>query len=205
MSRAFCYQCNRAKVACLCGRIEQQPNQVKLVVLQHPDEASNKKATAIIAELGLQQYQRWVGENFTEHAGLNQLLENKKGKVAVLYPAEHAQKLDDHDDLAVISKVEFLIVLDGTWRKASKIWQLNPQLHCLQALTLSETLSSEYRIRKEPEAGCLSTVESIVFALRLLESNPQAYQTLLDLFTEMVDFQIEKMGGDTYQRNYQKK
>ena len=178
---------------------------MKIVVLQHPDEASNKKATAIIAELGLQQYQRWVGEDFTGHAGLNQLLENKEGQIGVLYPAEHAQKLDEQADMAVISNIECLIVIDGTWRKASKIWQLNPQLHRLQALTFNEALSSEYRIRKEPEAGCLSTVESIVFALRILESSPQNYQGLLDLFIEMVDFQIDKMGGDTYQRNYQKK
>jgi len=205
MSRAFCYQCHRAKVACLCGRIEPQPNQVKLIVLQHPDEASNKKATAIIAELGLQQYQRWVGEDFTEHAGLNQLLENNSGKIAVLYPLEHAKKLDAQSSELMINEIEVLIVIDGTWRKASKIWQLNPQLHHVQAVSFNGVLSSDYRIRKEPEAGCLSTVESIVFALRILENSPQAYQSLLDLFIEMVDFQIDKMGGDTYQRNYQKK
>ncbi len=205
MSRAFCYQCHRAKVACLCGRIEPQPNQVKLIVLQHSDEASNKKATAIIAELGLQQYQRWVGEDFTEYEALNQLLQNKAGKIAILYPAEDAQKLNAQKSAQVTSEIEVLIVIDGTWRKASKIWQLNPQLHHLQVITFNEALSSNYRIRKEPEIGCLSTLESIVFALRIIENSPQAYQGLLDLFVEMVDFQIEKMGDDTYQRNYQKK
>jgi len=205
MSRAFCYQCHRAKVACLCGRIEKQPNQIKLVVLQHPDEASNKKATAIIAELGLQQYQRWVGEDFTGHDGLNQLLENKQGKLAVLYPAENAQKLDFQIEPTATSSIEALIVIDGTWRKAHKIWQLNPQLHQLQAFTFNEVYSSDYRIRKEPQAGCLSTVESIVFALRLLERDTQAYQELLDLFIEMVDFQIAKMGEGRYEQNYQNK
>jgi len=205
MSRAFCYQCHRAKVACLCGRIEKQPNQIKLVVLQHPDEVSNKKATAIIAELGLQQYQRWLGEDFTEHDGLNQLLEDKQGKLAVLYPTENAAKLDVQLEINEARTIEALIVIDGTWRKAHKIWQLNPQLHQLQAVTFNEELSSDYRIRKEPEPGCLSTVESIVFALRILERSPQAYQGLLDLFNEMVDFQISKMGEGTYEQNYQKK
>ena len=205
MSRAFCYQCHRAKVACLCGRIEKQPNQIKLVVLQHPDEASNKKATAIIAELGLQQYQRWVGEDFTGHDGLNQLLENKKGNLAVLYPSEDAEELEVQSELITVHSIEVLIVIDATWRKAHKIWQLNPQLHQLRAITFREALSSDYRIRKEPEDGCLSTVESIVYALRILEDAPQAYQGLLDLFTEMVDFQIGKMGEGTFERNYLKK
>jgi len=205
MSRAFCYQCHRAKVACLCGRIEKQPNQIKLIVLQHPDEASNKKATAIIAELGLQQYQRWVGEDFTEHGELKQLLENKQGKLAVLYPADNAEKLDVQIESTAATSIEVLIIIDGTWRKAHKIWQLNPQLHQLKVLTFNEVRSSDYRIRKEPEAGCLSTVESIVFALRILERNTQAYQGLLDLFIEMVDFQIGKMGERTYEQNYQNK
>ena len=205
MSRAFCYQCHRAKVACLCGRIEKQPNQIKLIVLQHPDEASNKKATAIIAELGLQQYQRWVGEDFTEHGELKQLLENKQGKLAVLYPADNAEKLDVQIESTAATSIEVLIIIDGTWRKAHKIWQLNPQLHQLKVLTFNEVRSSDYRIRKEPEAGCLSTVESIVFALRILERNTQAYQGLLDLFIEMVDFQIGKMGEGTYEQNYQNK
>jgi len=173
--------------------------------LQHPDEASNKKATAIIAELGLQQYQRWVGEDFKEHDALNQLLENETGGVAVLYPTDGAEKLDVNLELTSARSIEVLIVIDGTWRKARKIWRLNPQLHQLQAVTFNEVLSSDYRIRKEPEAGCLSTVESIVFALRLLEGKPQAYQGLLDLFIEMVDFQISKMGEATYEQNYQKK
>ena len=205
MSRAFCYQCHRAKVACLCGRIEKQPNQIKLIVLQHPDEASNKKATAIIAELGLQQYQRWVGEDFTEHGELKQLLENKQGKLAVLYPADNAEKLDVQIESTAATSIEVLIIIDGTWRKAHKIWQLNPQLHQLKVLTFNEVRSSDYRIRKEPEVGCLSTVESIVFALRILERNTQAYQGLLDLFIEMVDFQIGKMGERTYEQNYQNK
>jgi len=204
MSRSFCYQCHRAKVACLCGRIEKQPNQVKVIVLQHPDEAHNKKATAIIAELGLQQYQRWVGESFVEHSELSTLIAEKKGRIAVLFPSQQAVRLATKDSSDTVPSIEYLIVIDGTWRKAKKIWQLNPQLHNLVAVSFDESMVSRYRIRKEPEEGYLSTVESIVFALRYLERRPVGYQPLLDLFVEMVDFQINKMGKDTFQRNYPK-
>ena len=211
MSRAFCYKCHRSKVACLCGRIEKQPNQVKIIVLQHPDEANNKKATAIIAELGLQQYQRWVGEDFTEHRELSALLDENQGRVAVLFPSESALPImaqineSGAKNPNVRERIKCLLVLDGTWRKAKKMWQLNPQLHKLMVVSFDEEQVSQYRIRKEPEAGYLSTVESIVFALRALEADRSGYQALLDLFAEMVDFQINKMGKDIYQRNYQKK
>ena len=206
MSRAFCYQCHRAKVACLCGRIEKQPNKIKVIVLQHPDEANNKKATAIKAELGLQQYQRWIGEDFTGHSELTALLADNQGRIAVLFPNESSVPLGGKSKQAPdLGGIEFLLVIDGTWRKAKKMWQLNQQLHNLLSVSFDEAQVSSYRIRKEPEEGYLSTVESIVFALRALEADDGRYQSMLDLFTEMVDFQINKMGKDTYQRNYQKK
>ncbi|VAW68225.1 hypothetical protein MNBD_GAMMA09-1806 [hydrothermal vent metagenome] len=200
MSRAFCYQCHRAKVACLCNRIEKQANRIKLVVLQHPDEVSNPKGSAIIAELGLQQYQCWVGEDFSGHKGLLSLLAETAELTAVLYPSEGSTVLD-RQNAADNGDIRQLIVIDASWRKAKKIWELCPQLHRLKVFRLAERVSS-YRIRKTPGADYLSTIESIVESLNLLEGQLDRYQPLLDLFTEMIDFQIEKMGRSTYQKNY---
>lgn len=202
MSRAFCYQCRRAKVTCLCGRIEKQPNEIKIIVLQHRSEVSNPKGSAIIAELGLQKYQRWVADDFSNHEGLNALLTGHLSQVAVLYPTEGAEELNQHWQPNADLKINHLIIIDATWRKAKKIWELCPELHKLPTIRLSFEQISNYRIRKVPGDGYLSTVESIVEALRSLESRPQAYQALLDLFAEMIDFQIEKMGEHTYLKNY---
>lgn len=202
MSRAFCYQCRRAKITCLCGRIEKQPNEIKIVVLQHPDELQNPKGSAIIAELGLQKYQRWIAEDFSKHTELNNFLIKHKSEVAVLYPSQDAIELNkkwkNKDEL----NLKYLIVIDATWRKSKKIWELQPLLHKLPTLRLTEEEISNYRIRKVPKDGYLSTIESVVVSLRALEYNSQAYQPLLDLFTEMIDFQIEKMGEKTYFKNY---
>ena len=205
MPRAFCYQCRRAKVTCLCGRIEQQPNEIKIIVLQHPDEVSNSKASAIIAELGLLQYQRWIAKDFSEHAELIELLSDEESKVAILYPAEDAIELSSEWLGEGNKKPEYLIIIDATWRKAKKIWELQPLLHKLPIFRLGIERNSNYRIRKVPQEGYLSTVESIVVALRALEQSPQAYQPLLDLFDEMIDYQIEKMGDEVYSKNYSEK
>jgi len=202
MSRAFCYQCRRAKVACLCNRIEKQPNDVSVIVLQHPDETNNPKGSAIIAELGLQQYQRWVGEDFRRHADLNRLLEQKGSAMAILFPSDLAVEVNEGWLSAHASRVKYLLVIDGTWRKARKIWQLSTNLHAVPAIMLTGARPSEYRIRKIPQQGYLSTIECVVEGLRVLERRPQSYQTLLDLFNQMIDFQIDKMGDSTYQKNY---
>jgi len=202
MPRAFCYQCRRAKVTCLCGRIEKQPNEIKIIVLQHPDEVSNSKASAIIAELGLLQYQRWIAKDFSEHAELIQLLSDAESKVAILYPTKEATELSSDGVGRCGERPEYLIVIDATWRKAKKIWELQPLFHKLPIFRLGVETNSNYRIRKVPQEGYLSTLESIVFALRALEKAPHAYQSLLELFDEMIDSHIEKMGEAVYQKNY---
>ena len=202
MTREYCYQCRRAKVACLCGRIEKQPNNISVIVLQHPDEVSNPKGSAIIAELGLELYQHWVGEDFSQHQDLQQLVADYSDEIAVLYPAENAEALEQSWLQNRKKGISQLIVIDATWRKAKKIWELTPALHDLAVIKLSQDKISNYRIRKVPKDGYLSTVECIVEGLRLLESRPDAYQPLLGLFDEMIDFQIGKMGGALYRKNY---
>lgn len=206
MSRAFCYQCRRASVACLCGRIEPQQNQVRVVVLQHPDESSHARGSAIIAELGLQQYTCWVGEDFTEHAPLQQLLQahenGRAGELVLVFPAEEARSLQQ---VKAEEPIKTLLFIDASWRKARKIWRTNPQLQRLNCCYLEPSQPSAYRIRKEPRPGYLSTLESIVEALRIIEDAPTAYQPMLELFTEMIDFQIEQMGAETYKKHYQEK
>lgn len=186
-------------VACLCGRIEPQGNEVSIVVLQHPDEAKNAKGSAIIAELGLQQYVRWQGEDFRQHSGLNTLI--AEDDVAILFPTPGAKVLQSMsgDQRRAVRR---LVVIDASWRKARKIWAMNPQLHSLPQLCFGAGEVSGYRIRKIPREGYLSTVESIVVALRMLEARPGAYQGLIDLFDEMIDFQIEQMGESTYREHY---
>jgi len=202
MSRAFCYQCRRAKVACLCGCIEKQPNDIKIIVLQHPDEVNNPKGTGIIAELGLQQYYKWVAEDFAQHKELIRFIAENAAQTAVLYPTEGANEISECSSTSDLINIKNLIVIDGTWRKAKKIWELQPLLETLRCLRLTSEQISNYRIRKVPKDGYLSTIESVVFALRALEGRQQAYQPLLELFTKMVDFQINQMGEETYRKNY---
>jgi DTW domain-containing protein YfiP len=200
MSREFCYNCHRAKVACLCDRIEKQINRVNVIVLQHPDEANNPKGSAIIAKLGLKQYKCWKGEDFSQNRAFKELIDTVAEDILLLYPSEQATELC----VAEATNIKYLLVIDATGRKARRIWEKNPCLHSLKTARLAQNISSNYRIRKAPRTGYLSTVESIVVALRELELQPQAYKPLLQLFDEMIDFQIKNMGSETYKENYRK-
>lgn len=182
----------------MCGRIEKQANRIKVIILQHPDEVSNPKGSAIIAKLGLQQVECWVGEDFSEHADLNNLIKMATANMLVLYPSEQAENVALVDG----QTVKTLLIIDATWRKAKRIWHSNPQLHSLRCAKLITDRASNYRIRKVPEQSHFSTVEAVVEGLRVLEDKSQAYQPLLTLFDEMIDYQIQNMGRGVFERNY---
>jgi DTW domain-containing protein YfiP len=97
-----------------------------------------------------------------------------------------------------------LVVPDGTWRKARKLLHVNPLLAALPRVVLPEGLQSNYRVRKAPMSGALSTVEAIVAALNSIEA-PSRFDALLKPFEVLIDGQIEAMGRKIYQRNHVKK
>ena len=62
-----------------------------------------------------------------------------------------------------------LIALDGTWSHARKLYVQNPWLHALPHYRIDPSAPSNYRIRREPSPSHLSTLESVLAALRSLE------------------------------------
>ena len=211
MSRAYCYQCQKAGEACICGLLPKIHNRTNVVVLQHPTETRNPKGSAIIAKLYLKNHQQWIGENFSHHLLLNRLIEQNPASTAIVYPAKasvsrnqleaYAQTVNLEQSKNTISN---LIFIDASWRKASKIWHLSKNLHRLPHIRLQPAASSNYRIRKSPGDDHLSTIEAICHCLSQLETSEEKYQPLLDVFDKMIDFQISKMGSETYQKNYLK-
>ncbi len=100
--------------------------------------------------------------------------------------------------------IKVLILLDGTWKKTYKIFSLSKNLHTLPRITFQENASSKYRIRSTSKKNAVSTLEAANLALKLIEPTLKT-NALNNLFEKMIDFQIEKMGQDTFQKNYGKK
>ncbi|GAU49371.1 hypothetical protein TSUD_252450 [Trifolium subterraneum] len=86
-------------------------------------------------------------------------------------------------------EVKNLIVLDGTWAKAKRIYSENPWLNILPHLKLEVNEMSFGEVSNQPKAGYLSTIESVVFALKAVGENHKGLDNLLDTFESMVDDQ----------------
>ena len=195
MSRKRCERCLRPFSHCLCALIPSLDSRTRVLVLQHPSEVGHALNTARLATLGLRNAQLRVGEVFDD---LPDLLNQPGYQPRLLFPGENAEVVAPVSSDALPT---LLVVPDGTWRKARKLLHLNPALAALPRLSLENVPTSRYRLRKAPGPEALSTLESIVEALQVLEA-PHSFEALLKPFDALIDGQIEAMGDEVYQRNH---
>lgn len=194
--RSRCERCLRVMSYCLCAHIPALANATSVLILQHPDEAKHPLNTAGLAALGLKNADLWIGEYFPQLDVRIQSVE----QALLLFPAENPGAC-----APLLARPEavssLLVVPDGTWRKARKIVRMNPALSALPRLSLALGEPSEYRVRKAPHPGAVSTIEAIARALTILEPD-QDFQPLLKPFSVLIEQQINAMGEEVYRRNY---
>ncbi|MGF1758940.1 DTW domain-containing protein [Photobacterium sagamiensis] len=207
MSR-YCEQCGKAKKACICRWIQVIDAKTELWILQHPSELNRAIGTARILTLSLPNARLWVGEDFSQHDELNALLAKSGREVWLVYPGEDSVPISSLASTNIASTspkkgtTRTLILLDGTWKKAYKMWQLSTNLHHLPSVNLDNVENGNYRIRKSPKEQGVSTVEAGYLALAALEGQPEMFAPLLDVFNQMIDYQIQQMPAGVYQKNY---
>lgn len=206
MSR-YCEKCGKATKACICRWIQQLDAKTELWILQHPTEVKRPIGTARILTLSLPNAKLWVGEDFSHHEEINQLLAEQDRQAWVVYPGEEAVPISSlagsNQTQAALTK-QTLIILDGTWKKAYKMWQLSTNLQQLPTVALDNVDQGNYRIRKSPKSEGVSTVEAGYLALTALEGEGDKFASLLEAFNQMIEFQIQQMPEGVFEKNYGK-
>jgi len=166
------------------------PTRTRVVVLQHPHERTHPFGTARLVALCMPN-----AAVHTAYGGLRGVLHCEvplPADAAVLFPHATAQ------DLALLPAAEHpstLVVLDGTWAHARRLYRDNPWLQRLRHVRLHPSAPSRYRIRREPREDYVSTIEAIVQALHVVEPATPGIDRLLDAFDRMVDQQIEHVAA----------
>lgn len=104
---------------------------------------------------------------------------------ALLFPCQRATTIDAASDCQAV--VKHLIVLDGTWAKAHRMYHENPWLQLVPHVKVEADSVSLYgEVRHEPKAGCLSTIESIVVAMKKLGEDETELDRVLAVFESMI-------------------
>jgi DTW domain-containing protein YfiP len=181
--REQCYECFRPQSHCFCASIPQISNRTDVLILQHVGERFHPFNTARIVHRALGQCQLVVDHN--QHFGTRQL--PISSDAGLLFPADGARRLDEIPEHERPSQ---LVIIDGTWHQAKTIVRDAPQIQSLRCFRLAPTSPGQYRIRREPNAFSLSTLEATVAALAALEPETQGLDQLMAAFHRMVETQL---------------
>lgn len=184
--RAVCDRCRRPRRVCYCAALPQLATRTRVVILQHPRERDMPIGTARMASLCLPQAALHVGVRWSESAPLAAALADPARPPILLYPGPGARDILRAPPAGPVT----LVVVDGTWSQAKNVVRDNPVLQTLPRYAFSAPEPSQYRIRREPSAACVSTIEALMHVLGVLEGEPAPFRALLDPLRAMVDAQI---------------
>lgn len=173
------------------------PTKTRFVFLMHPKEFKREKAnTGRLTHLCLVNSEILVGTDFDEHRQVQTKIADQHFHSVLLYPGASAYNLSSEGPLAaeLTTKPLQVFILDSTWSGARKMLRLSPTLQSLPRIMFLPTAPSRYRIKQQPQAGCLSTLESVhellmVLQAKGLDTYPLPNQ-LLEVFDRMQKFQI---------------
>lgn len=184
--RAMCSRCRRPVSVCYCVHLRELPTRTRILILQHPRERNMAIGTARMASLCLPQSELHVGARWDGHAAVMRAVSDPDRPAVLLYPDTHAKNILVDRPRGPVT----LIVVDGTWSQAKNVVRDNEILRALPRYAFSAPEPSQYRIRAEPNAEYVSTIEALMHVLSVLEDDPVSFRALLAPFRAMVDAQL---------------
>lgn len=172
-TRPTCWTCRRPESCCLCSRMVPQVTRTRFVILMHPKEARHTRAnTGRLTHLCLPASSLHTGVDFSEDSSVQDLVRNPGVLPVLLYPSKNALSAGPElaarlaDPAGGSTRTLLVIVLDATWSCARTLYRSNPWLHDLPCVAIHPDHPSRYRIKRQPDLHCLSTMEAVA---RLLE------------------------------------
>ena len=162
----------------------------------HPKEfRKTKNGTGHFTNLSLQNSEIHVGIDFTEHAAINAIINDPLNICYTLYPNERSINLNERS-IGEEKKITVIFLIDSTWPCSRAILRASPNIDTLQKVSFTHTEVSKFTFKEQPKAYCLSTMESTLCVLNLLNKhhiedieNKKLDQFLLP-FEKMVEYQL---------------
>lgn len=163
--RAYCQHCHYPLSVCICDAIQAISCPLAIEILQHPAEQKHAKNSARLLPLCLSNVTITCGESAQDFAALKHRLAERADSVAVFYPSPGSEDFDHNKEVYTGNSPDTLVFIDATWRKAHKMWQLNPWLQKFPVWHFSAAPAGQYHIRSTRLSGAISTLEAVAHVL----------------------------------------
>jgi DTW domain-containing protein YfiP len=171
--RGHCARCLLQFEICVCTALPKVAAQTEIILIRHVTELLLTSNTGRFAALSLPN-SRVLGYGGGETFDASPL---EGAGTALLYCSGSPRSL------SFVPKR--LVVLDGSFRQARRMYKRVAALRELPEFTLPAPRITPTRLRKPPQAGGMSTIEAIAAALSAIEG-PELAAPLWALHAELV-------------------
>ena len=197
-----CPHCGKQMPLCICDSVTPIESRIQLLILLHPQEQDRALGTARLTAHHFKDAVVRIGLSWPS---LSKALGRPVGdpsRWAVLYlGSAKVEDLDTDAEIvainrkgelepsqrAILSDIEGVVLLDGTWSQAKALWWRNAWMLKCQRVILGPKRPSRYgQLRKEPRSDGLSTIEAAALTLSALERRPEIAETLIASFERML-------------------
>lgn len=177
-----CPNCQLSQQTCICASRENRASQLEFVLLFHSEEIYKPTNTGrLIADLFPNNCHAFIWSRTEPSADLQRLLQDPKRDCYLLFPPR------ENDDRPNVSaphqneKITTLVILDGSWKQARKMYSQSHWLKDLPALHLTAERIKGYQLRQSHEQDYLATCEAVGLAIETC-GEPDNSHALLNYF-----------------------
>ncbi|EDZ61328.1 protein containing DTW domain [Sulfurimonas gotlandica GD1] len=158
----------------------------------HPKEFKKvKNGTGHLTHLALDNSELFVGVDFSNHQKINEII--KEYDSYVMYPSKDALNISQTNpknkrDMAIF-------IIDSTWSCSVKMLRESKNLQSLRYMSFDSIKLSQFKIKQQPAEFCLSTIESTLSVLELLNIHKIEniangdLEEFLNPFEQMIEYQ----------------
>lgn len=193
-NREKCYKCYRPKSSCMCLHVDSFDTNTEFIILMHPKEfKKTKNTTGRFTHLTLNNSKLFVGDDFTNHTEINEIIKNTN--CFVLYPSKDAINISK--ETLHVDKNICIFIIDSTWSCSTSLLRKSKNIQVLPKISFDNTKISEYKIKEQPAQYYLSTIESTLCILEILNTqnieniSDKQLNNFLNPFREMVKYQLK--------------
>ena len=197
-----CPHCGKPLPLCICDSVTPIESRISLLILQHPQEQDRALGTARLTAMHFKNAVVKIGLSWPSLSKALGRTVHDPSRWAVLYlGSAKVADLDTDAEIvainrkgevephqrAILSDIEGIVLLDGTWGQAKALWWRNAWMLKCQRVILGPKQPSRYgKLRKEPRRDGLSTIEAAGLLLAGLEKRPETAEALNASFDRML-------------------
>ena len=185
-----CEYCHVQKQHCLCDDQPDIQNSVAAMLIMSPDEIFKPSNTGHLIADVVRDTSVFKWSRTQPDAELLRIIRDDKYQPFIVFPEQYVEDktrvVTDLDSGTNVNKIPLLILLDGSWREARRMFRKSDYLSHLPVISIAPEKLSAYMMRNSRNENHLSTAEVTSIVLHQIgdEASGQVLQLWFEAFKE---------------------